>query len=54
MLSAGFLSNGKSGVPEVFKCVRSGCLVDPKIVHLVFEILEVCFKVETEGRLQDF
>ena len=50
MSSAGFLSNGKSGVPEVFKCVRSGCLVDPKIVHLVFEILEV----ETEGRLQDF
>ena len=34
--------------------IRSGCLVDPKIVHLVFEILEVFFKVETEGRLQDF
>jgi hypothetical protein len=25
MSSAGFLSNGKSGVPEVFKCVRLGC-----------------------------
>ena len=25
MSSAGFLRKGKSGVPEVFKCVRSAC-----------------------------